>query len=490
MHQRGEAVGGWNPLFWAMLTAVAAVGLALALSMPALTFPVLAAVGGISALAAGFRWPRALIGATLLVAISVQTAQQLLPQARGPISSMDEIFVLLCVVCVGLPRLGRLRWFPGSVGFGLFVACGLISSAVRDVPVSLSLTGMFLLIKGLMVGWAAAQLDWDPSAIRWVIRGGAVVFGVAIACAVLNVLFPQAWVSLMKVPLLYRTGGIPSLIGPWKHPSFFGQIMAMISVAALAYWQVFGQRGRLVAAVAAVAALLSFRRKTLLSLLAASGFLLWRKQRFLLVLLAAPALGLIVVIAWSAINQALDVTLRQYLFDADETPRTLLLLGSGAVAAEYFPFGAGFGRYGSYLAMQEYSPEYVRLGFRDVYGFIPGRAENFATDTFWPAILGETGWLGVAGYAGGLVGMAQVIRGSGGHASPWVRWAAATAAGWFILLLVESVAAPVFSGPPTYPFLFAVVGVLIGARRHAEIGDEPKEASAAASAARTKTTQP
>ena len=41
------------------------------------------------------------------------------------------------------------------------------------------------------------------------------------------------------------------------------------------------------------------------------------------------------------------------------------------VAAEHFPLGAGFARFGSYEAGVHYSPEYVKLGYTRVYGLEP-----------------------------------------------------------------------------------------------------------------------
>ena len=83
---------------------------------------------------------------------------------------------------------------------------------------------------------------------------------------------------------------------------------------------------------------------------------------------------------------------------------------SALVGRDYFPLGAGLGRYGSWLSREHYSPLYAEYGLNDVRGLAPARpagdglrarvAAPSATDTFWPAILGEMGVIGLIAYLG------------------------------------------------------------------------------------------
>ena len=100
------------------------------------------------------------------------------------------------------------------------------------------------------------------------------------------------------------------------------------------------------------------------------------------------------------------MTYQDYVSNPTPEARTVLTIGSFHVASDYFPGGAGFGRYGSAVAATNYSPEYVARGFTTVWGL--GRTEEdgrFVTDTEWPAIIGETGFIGALAFAFGLVGV-------------------------------------------------------------------------------------
>ena len=75
---------------------------------------------------------------------------------------------------------------------------------------------------------------------------------------------------------------------------------------------------------------------------------------------------------------------------ADQQARILMYTTSAEIARDYFPLGAGLGRFASAGSRLEYSPIYARYGLDEVFGLRPSDAQ-FITDTFWPRILGETG---------------------------------------------------------------------------------------------------
>ena len=73
------------------------------------------------------------------------------------------------------------------------------------------------------------------------------------------------------------------------------------------------------------------------------------------------------------------------------------------IAKDNFPFGSGFGTFGSRLAQLHYSPLYYKYNMMLITGISP-RFTNYACDTFFPVILAESGWLGFAAYLG-LLGL-------------------------------------------------------------------------------------
>ena len=86
---------------------------------------------------------------------------------------------------------------------------------------------------------------------------------------------------------------------------------------------------------------------------------------------------------------------------------------------------------------------------------------RFLTDTQWPAILGETGYIGCALFLYGLFRIWQTFWRLRERAEPEVVWAARTAQSWFVLLLVCSIAVPVLVSGSYIAFLFGAAGVCV-----------------------------
>jgi hypothetical protein len=74
--------------------------------------------------------------------------------------------------------------------------------------------------------------------------------------------------------------------------------------------------------------------------------------------------------------------------------RAVLLYKAFDLGNEYFPFGAGFGTYGSYYSGVNYSQVYYDLEVDRVYGLAPDNF-HYIADTFWPMLLGQFGYLGL-----------------------------------------------------------------------------------------------
>ena len=78
-------------------------------------------------------------------------------------------------------------------------------------------------------------------------------------------------------------------------------------------------------------------------------------------------------------------------------PRLLFLEGGIQLFKEYFPFGTGFGTFGSSSAAKYYSELYYTLGFDTVAGMSP-TDPICLNDTFWPMIFAQLGLFGATAY--------------------------------------------------------------------------------------------
>lgn len=85
---------------------------------------------------------------------------------------------------------------------------------------------------------------------------------------------------------------------------------------------------------------------------------------------------------------------QDYFFADRYSPRAILLNDSLKLMLTHFPFGTGFGTYGSSIAVNYYSPLYILLGYQSNDGMSQSYSA-FLTDSFWPTIIGEFGIIGL-----------------------------------------------------------------------------------------------
>lgn len=420
------------------------------------------------ALFASFRWPFAIAYGTLIVLVT----SSVLELTLGPTGSMlDEALILLSVTAFTVRRIwiDRSIVLPAGLSwFAAFLAVGCLVSLLQDVPNDIWTQQAFLSVKGFVLAFGFAQLEWNRRALKNLAIGGVVVTAFLLVTAVLNLFFTEAWVDFTKIRTPVTVFGIPELNGPYSQPAALGRITAVIGVASFCYLLVTRSRliPALVLVVASAISVLTVRVKTLTSMIVVYAFLSLRQRSVWLplgLLAVLPIAGLTIIPVFADL---VSTDLTAYFFGETESARSMLVTGSLEIASREFPLGAGFGRYGSYIAAVEYSPEYVARGWTWHYGL--GEAEEwgrYLTDTQWPAFLGETGWLGTLLYAGGLVAMLLSMRKPIGALEPplytWIRW---SGMGWLVLIAIESIGAPVFTSPPAYAFAFLGAGITASLR--------------------------
>lgn len=80
----------------------------------------------------------------------------------------------------------------------------------------------------------------------------------------------------------------------------------------------------------------------------------------------------------------------KYYFMTEGTPRQMLVAGAVKLVKQYFPFGTGFGTYGSSAAAKYYSSLYSLLGFSSRYG-MTADSPMFLNDNYLPMIFAQFG---------------------------------------------------------------------------------------------------
>lgn len=382
---------------------------------------------------------------------------------------LDDVLIFACLASFTARRLstlGNIRWMPALTFFVLYFALGLASSIAHDVPFLTSLLSGFLFVKGPLLAFAVAQIDWHEDILPKVAKFGGWLVAILLTTTLANAIAPNAWIALLGTTQGDERVGRTSLTSIFDHPVGLGTSMSLSFIAIYLYRK-FVHRSILSLALlvgAALANIFSFRRKSIVSMLTGVVFgrLAMPGGRSLVVAFLVVGLPLATILAWSPLSRVMTYTIGEYFTDPDGTARILMTKDSTAIAMENFPLGAGLSRYGSHLARQDYSPEYSERGYQFIYGMGPAEDGMFLTDTFWPAVVGETGFFGLLCYLTGTLLLALpawnlMRRSSEAH----VCWIGAVGVAWLVALLVESVVAPVFSSPPMYGFFPVVAGICI-----------------------------
>jgi len=449
---------------WALWALVALVAGAAGAIVP---LPTLLVLGGIAVLVLAFLAPRTNAGLTVIAVLFARPIDQLLP-AASMLRVVDGL-VILCVLTMPLRRIATrtpLRTFPGQWWFVAFLVIGILSGLVVQVPASIFLSGAFVVGRGALLAWAVAQLEWTERELAIAAKVGTGIILFALVTSAVDFAMPATWNALLASDLnaVESRSFLPSLIGPFSHPLDLGLFMALSSVA-IAAWRLTVRKtvftlGLLIAT--ATGALLTGRR-TASTAVAVSWLWLQRMLRSTRVLIALLAcLPIALLLLTGPITEVVQATYQDYIGKGTPEARTVLTVDSFSVAAEHFPAGAGFGRFGSAVAAQNYSPEYTARGYPYIWG-LGNTPENgaFLTDTEWPAIIGESGFFGTIAYAASLVAIYRAGRRLWRTAQqPLARWAGLTLVGWLIALIFESVGTVSFTGPPVYAAFFALVGVV------------------------------
>lgn len=386
---------------------------------------------------------------------------------RG-IKNAEEVIILLCLTLLLLGKLARGRALLKThieLPLLLFIMIGILSSMINDVPPFIGLTQLYLLVKGLALFYIIANLSINEEEAGSYVRFFGIIAIVILALGFLDFIAPSHFrAALGNVSFIDWRAGLPSIKSIFIHPGIFGWFMAFVGLYAFAFLFVYGRPRFLVLGILfSLGSLLSFRRKPLGGI--AGGLLvgLWR-QRIRKKILYGIIIGLIgislFVLFLPKIETLYQTLVKTYI--AVENPfqiaRNALYFKSVIIANDYFPLGAGLGRYGSWMSRVYYSPLYEKYGLSEVYG-LSQTMPNFINDTFWPMILGETGWIGLILYLWIIGILFHRIYGQNKKATS--KFTKAFSLGTlmvFVESLVESLASPIYTHPPEMYFIFGSLG--------------------------------
>lgn len=430
--------------------------------------------------------------AILALALLVLFADTLKIYLGEPVKQLDEaalVVVTPLALWVGRDRLRARTWVLREAAIVGAVLAGLVSAWTHGVPVTVWIPATLLFGKAAAVFYVVLSMEFRIADIR---RVGEVVAGlgaVLVALGFVELWNPPAFQGALGLPRYDRVrGGLPSVKALFFHPVLFGWFTVFVAIYASSFYAQFRRRRLLLLALfMSGGTLLSGRRKALIGLAAAvlagvASARLGQLRGTLRPWLQVAGGILVVAIVFTPFLASLyGATVARYVtaepaLGGSPAPgtsagasegqvfsqaRTALYVTSMRIAVDEFPLGEGFGRFGSWISRTDYSPVYRVYGIDNVYGLRP-QNPVYATDTFWPMVVGEAGVLGLAAY---MVFIATVL------ASVWRAMRSTSApiilafcTGTLLVLieaLLESLAAPNLIAPPIAYFTFGAAAMAI-----------------------------
>jgi len=429
--------------------------------------PSLAPALGLVALVAGSAFVVAFLTAPKVVVLgtwALVAFQQPLASIAGEGSSLSKAILRADEpILVAMLALTVLQWCLGHwrrppqvlmVASALVVLAGVLSGWLQGAPLTVTAVGGVLLLKFFVVLLATLSLDWSADDVQRA-TGGFIAFGLLVAAVgVVDRIAPDTVRSILNnadaryVVDAGRAGSVRSI---FPHPGRFAFAMALVFAVVCARYFVFRRRVDLwLSIVFLVSTLMSLRVKGFLGVAGAMLVIVLVGETRLpnRVLRAMGVILLVVLLGATVVRPVLERQVDAYV-SSEGSVRGLLYRTSGEIAADSFPLGEGFGRYGSYTSAEYYSPVYKEYGLHRIYGLQEERSQ-YITDTSWPAILGETGVAGTIAYAVGLGALVLAL----------VRMRVSSAHGRFLRLAVLAALAAAGLDALANPTLFDSFGVL------------------------------
>lgn len=205
------------------------------------------------------------------------------------------------------------------------------------------------------------------------------------------------WIYICLIVLDYLTGcfkssvryGLRAIQLFYTHPTIFSACCVLL-IGILFSIRDYVQGSDKYFAVLLILMCTTLRSKAFGAALMFSAFyyISYRRKKKISVRTLLLLVPVVIAVAWTQIYY--------YFFSSiqSDSARYQLLVKAVQIARDHFPFGAGFGTYGSYFSTVYYSFLYHIYNLSGVHGLGYG-SSYFVSDNFWPMILGETGWIGL-----------------------------------------------------------------------------------------------
>ena len=303
------------------------------------------------------------------------------------IKYLDEVVVLLLFLCLIIHLMTKpikLNKYEKKIVlyFFLFELLGIAYGMICDYQ---SFKGVlldaFTCAKFLIVFFSALLLSKGRISYSWTLKLNRVSSLITVIFFILSLHDLLFSPFFEKSEFRYFTYSIKLF---FTHPEALARA-CMALIYPLAYNMKFGKKNMPYILMNIFVIILTLRVK---SVAAALVFLLiyvyhtyWDRKHIYPLFLAI--IGLALLIGYDQIK---------YYYSMPEIARTKLLTDSIGIANSMFPFGSGFGSFGSNVALDFNSALYQAMGYFNVLN--PWGNRGHLNDAFWPIVIAQTGWIG------------------------------------------------------------------------------------------------
>lgn len=329
-----------------------------------------------------------------------------LEQSVSVIGYFDELFALLAVpyfISQLLKDKFRLKIKRGGYSRHviIFLLIGIIGSIIYSYQpfVSVALPDTFLCMKFWLSLYVGKQLFRKMDIRRY---GKRIYFHVRLITGVYTLLvLVDNFGRIFPASIRY---GLRSTQLMYSHPTVFVACCALLTMVLLSVRD-YARNYKVWLIIQMLLICTTIRSKafgTAMAIMLICYFVFYRKKKFSLrtLVLFAP---LAVALGWNQIEY--------YFFSSiqSDSARYQLLMASIEVAKDHFPLGSGFGTFASYYSGLSYSPLYEIYGLTNVNGLRQG-ATSFVSDSFWPMVIGQTGFVGMVAFILAIVMLFKTIQ--------------------------------------------------------------------------------
>lgn len=184
----------------------------------------------------------------------------------------------------------------------------------------------------------------------------------------------------------------------FSHPETLARVSAAF-IYPLAYNMKFGEKNMKYIMMLSFVMLLTFRAKSIAIAIVILAIYFYHNKmhgRRIQVLLGAIAV-ISLIVGYNQID---------YYYSKALIGRTKLLTDSVRIANNMFPFGSGFGSFGSNVALDYDSLLYKSMGYFNEEN--PWAYRNYLNDAFWPIVIAQTGWIGFLFFVYAIYGLLKI----------------------------------------------------------------------------------